>query len=1195
MAQINSKQNIQSALAAFQTGNLSQNAIALFDALDYNTIRQQPFEQNTYAYFKEYYVSDNSNFNAEKAKVTQWQSIDLLFQLSKGEVSDQQNVFGTHQVEQTIIESYLFFALELKPAAYSRTDLAQITREINKVFSMPAMILFKHGDSITLSVINRRLHKTNAQKDVLEKVILIKDIAIENPHRAHIDILSDLSFSEIKRVNKVSNFVELHNAWQKILDTKQLNKKFYKELSNWYFWAIKKVYFPSNTAEEQDGGIFAQDDKVQEHNAKNLIRLLTRLLFVWFIKEKALIPDELFDETYIREHLITDFAPKKDENLSTQKQHSKYYRAILQNLFFATLNQTAGKREFRKDKQHRNVTNLMRYESYFKDPQVFLKLVEDKVPFMNGGLFECLDKPDPQMKGRQGGDVILYEDGFSDRSDNLLRVPDYIFFDGDQHADLSDELGDQRQKNVTVKGLINILKAYKFTVTENTPIEEDIALDPELLGQVFENLLASYNPETKTTARKQTGSFYTPREIVDYMVDESLIAYFSTHLNGVQRALPVVPTATGEARCTPDKLRALLSYNDLPTPFNETETTRLINAIDNCKILDPACGSGAFPMGILHKLVHCLHKLDPDNNQWQALQRAKILQDTQAAMSIEDNKALSKKLKELKELKELNDTFDHNVNHPDYARKLFLIENCIYGLDIQPIAIQISKLRFFISLVVDQIVNSDKDDFGILPLPNLETKFVAANTLIGIDKPKTGINADSTRSLFDNTEIEVLEKQLKNVRHRLFSAKTQATKNKYREEDRALREKIGNLLTDTGWDNNTARQLAAWDPYDQNIGSPFFDAEWMFGLSNGFDIVIGNPPYIGAIALAKDLRDILNHSTYYTTLYQKWDVYIAFIEKGIRLSKGGITCMIVPYPILNQTYAKKLREFILKQNNLLEITNLSGNKIFEEATVTNCILFVKNSDSYGNKNIHLSKLNDNKISVVDNILKTDLVTDEKTFIWHLSKKKTLSFNGDNFKNLGDYCFISIGMVLNADEKKAKGLFVKDELLSNSETEINCKKYTEAKYIEKYKIQKVLFLEWGTERVPSLIRRPTFPELYERPKLLVSKIGTIKATFDESNICCDQTIRILVLWKDLKSVKNKSIDNSVKKFQTNSRVALEEYSISISLKYLLALINSKLANYLLDQIRGTGNIDINPEYLKKIPIPKIPPEHQQHFI
>ncbi|WP_052700457.1 hypothetical protein [Methylocucumis oryzae] len=295
---------------------------------------------------------------------------------------------------------------------------------------------------------------------------------------------------------------------------------------------------------------------------------------------------------------------------------------------------------------------------------------------------------------------------------------------------------------------------------------------------MFENLLASYNPETQTTARKQTGSFYTPREIVDYMVDESLLAYFSSQLEQT--------TVTGKARCTPDELeaqetnavlqralpdavtenlRTLLSYDNLINPFNSTETEQLIQAIDTCKILDPACGSGAFPMGILHKLVHCLHKLDPDNKQWQALQRRKILQDTQAAMRIEDNKELSEKLKEL------NNTFDHNINHPDYARKLFLIENCIYGVDIQPIAIQISKLRFFISLVVDQIVNPDKKNFGILPLPNLETKFVAANTLIGIDKPSVGINADSTMSLFDNPDVEKLEQQLKDVRHRLFSAK----------------------------------------------------------------------------------------------------------------------------------------------------------------------------------------------------------------------------------------------------------------------------------------------------------------------------------------------------------------------------------------------------------------------------------------
>ncbi|WP_052700456.1 hypothetical protein [Methylocucumis oryzae] len=421
-----SKKDIENALKAFSSNTLSYNAIHLFDTLGYNTIRRQPFEQKNYAYFEEYYLAANTHFNAEKAKVDQWQSIDLLFQLSQEEVNWSKTASAVF--EKTIIESYLFFAIQLTAADYSRTDLAQITRELNKVFAMPVMVLFKHGVSITLAVINRRLNKKDAQKDVLEKITLIKDISIENHHRAHIEILFDLSFTEIQRVHKVSNFVELHNAWQKTLDTKALNKKFYKELSHWYFWAIKEVVFPIASFDADDVFNATQNDKVREHNAKNLIRLLTRILFVWFIKEKNLIPDELFDENYIKAHLIKDFAPHKEKNYNTQTQRSEYYRAILQNLFFATLNQTVGKREFRKDKQHRNVTNLMRYESYFKDPQAFLTLVEDKVPFMNGGLFECLDKPDPLLKGKQGGDVILYEDGFSDRPDNPLRVPDYIFF-----------------------------------------------------------------------------------------------------------------------------------------------------------------------------------------------------------------------------------------------------------------------------------------------------------------------------------------------------------------------------------------------------------------------------------------------------------------------------------------------------------------------------------------------------------------------------------------------------------------------------------------------------------------------------------------------------------------------------------------------------------------------------------------------
>lgn len=146
-----------------------------------------------------------------------------------------------------------------------------------------------------------------------------------------------------------------------------------------------------------------------------------------------------------------------------------------------------------------------------------------------------------------------------------------------------------------MKGLVNILKSYKFTVTENTPIEQDVALDPELLGKVFENLLASYNPETKTTARKQTGSFYTPREIVDYMVDESLIAYLK---NADQN------WSLNEDKLA-EKLHQLTSFDPV-NPFSEDEdlARQIVQKLDECKILDPACGSGAFPMGVLQKMVH---------------------------------------------------------------------------------------------------------------------------------------------------------------------------------------------------------------------------------------------------------------------------------------------------------------------------------------------------------------------------------------------------------------------------------------------------------------------------------------------------------------------------------------------------------------------------------------------------------------
>src|SRR5665648_175896 len=588
MNEIELKHSIELSIRAFLSGSISQNALNLFAKLGYKTDRQNPFIEKTYRFFKESFLEPDTSFNETKAMVDDWKSIDLLFQLTQEELSDQRTIFDTKKVNNTIIETYLFFAIELNKTDYSRSALAQITREINKIFPMPVMLLFKYGDYLTFT--------------------LIKDISTQNPHRAHIEILFDLSFDQLKRLHKFTNFVELHNAWQKTLDTKELNKRFYRELSNWYFWAINHVSFPNDIDNDKDDTIF---------NSESIIRLLTRLIFIWFIKEKNLIPEKIFDEKEVSK-LIKGFKTKDS---------TVYYRAILQNLFFATLNQKIEERAFATDgtfeqnKKNYGIKNLYRYSSDFAiSKDEVIKLFE-RVPFLNGGLFDCLDSED-----KNG--VVMYLDGFSRRLKKQAQVPDELFFSQEKFVDLSAIYDDKKKKNEKVKGLFEIFNHYKFTITENTPIEEEVALDPELLGRVFENLLASYNPETKTTARKQTGSFYTPREIVNYMVDESLKAYLKQKLE-TEAGMKSEDAEVG--------LEFLIGYNEKEHLFDEEQTSVLINAIDNCKILDPACGSGAFPMGILHKLVHILHKLDPQNKLWEERQIKKVLNLIKEAGNINDS------------------------------------------------------------------------------------------------------------------------------------------------------------------------------------------------------------------------------------------------------------------------------------------------------------------------------------------------------------------------------------------------------------------------------------------------------------------------------------------------------------------------------------------------------------------------------
>ena len=653
------------------------------------------------------------------------------------------------------------------------------------------------------------------------------------------------------------SFENIKNAFS----VEALTKQFYNELFEWYQWAISEesgVYFPNNTAIEDDD---------RENIDTKIIRLITRLMFVWFIKQKDLVPNKLFEASFIST-ILKDFDPESDSS-------GNYYNAILQNLFFATLNRAIedeeGKHRGFAKLASKDVKTLYRYEEMFSIPEDEVIKLFSGIPFLNGGLFECLDK----TKTIDGVQKAYNFDGFS-RNDkkfadgryrNRAFIPNSLFFKQD-------------------KGLFSILSRYNFTIEENTPNEQQVALDPELLGKVFENLLGAYNPETKETARNQSGSFYTPREIVNYMVDESIISYL------------------GES----DEVREMLSSDYQYDPAKRDLYKDITEKLKSIKILDPACGSGAFPMGLLNRIVDLITKLSPETDV--------------------------------------------------YSLKLQIIENCIYGVDIQSIAVQISKLRFFISLICDCEKDENKPNFGIPTLPNLETKFVCANSLI--DKK----SEEAQGNLFEDPRIQETKDALIRLREDHFLAKSASQKRRLREKDDELRLTLATLLADNDLaTREDAEQMAKWNPYDQNASSPFFSAEWMFNVKDGFDIIIGNPPYIQLQNNGGELNKLYAPCGF-QSFASTGDIYCLFYERGWQLLKeNGHLCFITSNKWMRAGYGEKLRTFFANNTDPKLMIDFGGVKIFESATVdTNILLYEKSKNTHHTRCAVTNKQNKDSIN-----------------------------------------------------------------------------------------------------------------------------------------------------------------------------------------------------------------------------------------
>lgn len=416
------------------------------------------------------------------------------------------------------------------------------------------------------------------------------------------------------------------------------------------------------------------------------------------------------------------------------------------------------------------------------------------------------------------------------------------------------------------------MHAYDFTIDENHAADTDIALDPELLGKVFENLLASYNPETGKTARKSSGSFYTPREIVDYMVDEALRAVLEQ----------VAPR---------DAVMALLAdegVEGLPADLKEKLATR----IKTLKTLDPACGSGAFPMGLLNRMVELLERLEGETES-------------------------------------------------TYHRKLHLICSCIYGVDIQPIAIQIAKLRFFISLLCDQSVDLSAPNAGLEQLPDLEYHLIIADSLMPLGRERDFLEA--------NSFVRELNEERFQLQDRLDKSPTRKEKLVITKRLEEIWKEIEALYRSVGL--GSPERYLSWRPENPNAKADYFDPEQMLKVKN-FDIVIGNPPYV---QIYKGIYPAEKYPYSEGRDRGKQNLYKLFVEVAYNhTAENGITCLIVQSSLMCDLSATATRELLLRKTRLRQIVEFPKNtedaevKVFKSVLTGTCILLFQKASPQNN-------------------------------------------------------------------------------------------------------------------------------------------------------------------------------------------------------------------------------------------------------
>ena len=571
---------------------------------------------------------------------------------------------------------------------------------------------------------------------------------------------------------------------------------------------------------------------------------------------------------------------------------------------------------------------------------------------------------------------------------------------------------------------------------------------------------------------------------------------------------------------------------------------------------------------------------------------------------------------------------------------MYLIQNSIFGVDIQPEACQIAKLRFFISLAIEQVPDQAADNFGIKPLPNLETRFVAANTLISLQ-------LSEALPLLQDDSVRKLIKEIEGIRERHFLANNRRQKlnledleggcrEQLKEElerqrtkwvesqQREIERKIAQLPNleqraqlreveqkeyeerkkefDVGFED--AGKIAGWKPYDQNENTDWFDPEWMFGVKHGFDVTIGNPPYVRADSGDEHLamRQKIENSNQYETLWEKWDLYIPFIERSYKLLKpGGFTTLIVSDAYCHSKYAQKSQNWFLKNSRILRLDFLSKIKVFDAGVHNVTYLFQKADGSHQKPERRVHELEFGAV----NLLPTN---EQRQLTYRVFFPEDTDFQSLSVPTvtLDEICYITKGMVVHAHERKARGEFELRDLVSDVRDEHHPKPFVEGKHLARWLPTTNKWLEWGTKRAPDLFSRPTFPELYKVEEKLISVdmaagVEKLRVAYDNRKLYHNHSAWSFIPWHSLSGVSNRSIkkqtryrDETPRRSNLPDREKLEETSLRFAVKFLLGVMNSTASHDFLKANRRS-NIHLYPDDWKKLPIPDVSPEQQEPII